>query len=167
MLKENIFNLVYVIVVSVLLLVLPYISNLIPFLLFEKNHYIKLGIKILLFSYLVQLSAVVHELGHAFIGSRPEGITNIPKKYYIPIYGFRHSMDVYTSTNTDIGNNALAGLAGFITQIIYLLVISFIFFKGSAIAISLTSIGFIIYMFIHYYSLDGGDFLTVCKNLKS
>ncbi len=170
MLKENIFNLVFVIVASVLLLVLPYITHIIPFLqnivlLFEKNHYIKLGIKLLLFSYLVQLSAVVHELGHAFIGSKPEGLTNIPKSYYIPIYGFKSSMNIFTYTNTN--NSALAGLAGFIPQIIYLLITSFIFFKGSAISIALTSIGFIIYMFIHYSILDGGDFLTVCNNLKS
>ncbi len=162
MLKENTFNLVYVIVSTVLILLLPYILPLLPFLknivLFLNNHhYFKLLIKVLLFSYLIQLSAVVHELGHAFIDTGGvEGKTHVPKTYLIPFYGYKETPNVFTTGKWK--STRWTGLAGFIPQIMYLLLVSLIFFKLNPLSVAIVSTGFIFYMFTHHISLNGGDF---------
>jgi hypothetical protein len=162
MLKENIFHIVYPIVVTILLLLIPNILPSLPFLkntvlFFYKHSYIKLAIKCLIFIYIVQLSGPIHELGHLFnLGKN--SLVNIPKTYYIPFIGFKHISEVETLSKYNNNNISIySGIAGFVPQILYLLLSAFILFKSS-IAISLVSISFIIYMFIHYITLRGGDF---------
>ncbi len=157
--KENIFPLVYVIVVSVLLVILPYILPLLSFIkknliIFEKKKYIITIIKIIVFIYIVQLSALVHELSHS-ISSGVISKVNIPEKYYIPIIGFGSAMDVYTQYYEKVKNIFATSISGFISQIIYLLIMALIFFKGSSLAIAIISSGFIVYLFVYIILLKG------------
>ncbi len=156
--KENIFPLAYVIVVSVLLGMIPYILPSFSFIknlfIFEKNDYIITIIKIIAFIYIVQLSALVHELSHS-VSSGVISKVNIPKKYYIPIFGFGSAMDVYTEYYEEVKNNFVTSISGFISQIIYLLIMALIFFKGSSLAIAITSSGFIVYLFVYLILLKG------------
>ncbi len=151
MLKENIFPLVYIIIISILLCIFPYVLPS-----FYKYNYIKSIIKILLFIYIVQLSAIVHELAHT-ISSGIKSRINIPKLYYIPFIGFKSSMNVYTQHLEIPKNIFITSISGFITQFIYLLIMTLIFFKANTLSIALTSTGFVIYLFIYIILLRGDN----------
>ncbi len=155
--SRNIPPLIHVIIISTLICLTQYYGPLSNYSF--KNSITKLAVQLVLFGYIVQMSSIVHELGHAFFfGGQSE--IYIPDVFYIPYIGY---MDISGSTSPDndpsLRKNYLRGaMAGFVSQIIYLVVMGLIFFKGSSLAISIILSGMIIYMFSYIVYLKGGDF---------
>ena len=115
---------------------------------------------------LVQTSAVVHELGHAyaFNGVHDHGArTHIPSKYYIPFYGFSQT-GAYTSlpySAASTAKNMIIMQAGFGSQIVYLLLaIAALFSPRFQLPCLVTAVGFLVYMFVypHVAPKGGNDF---------
>jgi hypothetical protein len=145
--SANTLPLVLVIILSILLSVGQFF---IPS--FGKNKYISVIIRIFLFIYIVQLSTIVHELTHAYIGLNGE--VNIPGLFYVPFIGFIKSNDVRTSISNK-SDMFKTSIAGFIAHIIYLILMGLIFFKGNPLAIAIISTGFIMYIFIYLTLMKG------------
>ncbi len=147
--KINIFPLIYVIIMSIVLCLTQYYVP--PFLPSLNNYkYIKIIISILLFLYIVQLSAIVHELAHALTSKN--GKVNIPKLYYIPFIGYIEANNVNTSyeiSKNTPNNEFIVSIAGFFTQFCYLFIMGIIFFKANPLALAIILFGFIVYLFVY------------------
>lgn len=152
---KNVFPLVFVILMSIGIL--------------AWNRYFKsnLVVQLFLFGYIVQLSTIVHELGHVIVASGGDGwfVELIDDATYIPYVGFKnlssYGYDYSYTYNAEADNVFARGMAGFASQIIYLWTMGLLFFKGNSFAISVISSGFIIYMFTYLYlyrKKGGGDF---------
>ena len=145
--SNNTLPLVLVIILSIVLSVGQFF---IPS--FGKNKYLPTIIRVLLFIYIVQLSAIVHELAHAYTALNGE--VQIPGLFYVPFIGFIKSNDVRTSIRNK-SDMFKTSIAGFIAQIIYLILMGLIFFKGNPLAIAVISTGFIMYIFIYLTLMKG------------
>lgn len=155
---KNVFPLVFVILMSI------------GILFWNKYFKTNLVTQLFLFGYIVQLSTIVHELGHAFVGGDGYYANLIDDAVYIPYVGFKnYKMSVgydFSRGGASNPNRFAFGMAGFSSQIIYLWTMGLLFFKGSPLAISIISSGFIIYMFTYLYMYrkrGGGDFGAICS----
>lgn len=123
------------------------------------------GLLFVLCAYLlaVQLSTVVHELGHAFAanGFGDSGArTFISPRYWIPFYGFSQRGQ-HTTYQRKATNQMLLGQAGFAVQFVYLmLVTAAIAAPAILMPCLLTALGFIVFLFVypHIMPPDVNDF---------
>jgi hypothetical protein len=163
----NIFPLIYVILISILICSTQYYG---PFANLSIKPSAKIAVQLVLFGYLVQMSSIVHELGHALVGGG-QSVANIPDKFYIPYIGYHNVLGNMNSSIIVDGDDEYfrASMAGFVSQIIYLVVMGLIFFKGNPLAMSIILSGFLIYMFsyiVYMRDKGGNDFAGMACNYE-
>ena len=151
---DTIFAIIYCIICSILTIGISY----------YKPSRIK---RILLMIIIIQISAIVHELGHF---SQTEQIENedyilINNKFYIPYIGYIWSTKVIT-VSKNIINYFMFGISGFLFQFLYLTITTLLLFNGSTLALSIVLFGFNCYLFIYasiHYNTNTSDFIHWTK----
>jgi hypothetical protein len=124
-------------------------------------------IKIILMIFIIQISAIIHELGHL---SQTKQIDNedyiyIDYKFYIPFIGYVWSSKVITISKNII-NYFMFGISGFLFQFLYLTITTLLLFNGSTLALSIVLFGFNCYLFIYayiQYDTNTSDFMYWTK----
>ena len=117
--------------------------------------------------YIIQLSGVAHELGHAYVSNSLSAAStakiHVPAGFYVPVLGFCQATNVYTimASLTRRADLLWAAQAGFGSQFVYLQTMSGIIFDTQRTKVCLTvAVGFVIYLFVypHVTPEDGNDF---------
>jgi hypothetical protein len=152
--NRSIFAIIYSLLFSIAIVV---VSFFIPRKIM-KSMYIPILIKSIILIFTVQISGIVHELGHF---SQTKQIANqdyvdIDNKYYIPLIGFIWSGKVMTYA-TNIKDNFNFSVMGFLVHFLYLTGMTLLIFKGSMTAVAIVLFGFISYLFIYARLLKGQD----------
>lgn len=120
-------------------------------------------LRALLLLYAVQLSPIVHELGHAISAGRAAKPTvHIPWQRYVPLYGyFFRGMHTRYGAPDAVPDTLLrvSSQMGFAAHIVYVVVMSWMLSKtpwGAGIAMA----GMLVYMFVYPWTVpvDGNDF---------
>ncbi len=114
--------------------------------------------------YVIQISGIIHELGHF---SQTKQIENedyivINNKFYIPYIGYIWS-DTIKIVSTNIIDRLRFGLSGFLFQFLYLTIMTLIVFKGCTLVLSIVLFGFNCYLFIYasmQYNKNTSDFIN-------
>ncbi len=167
--NKNIGAISYSVIFTILIIIISYFVNngikytsVISKMFTNKlmfSSIIAIVIQILLLIFAVQISAIIHELGH-FSQSKQtdQDYVNIGN-FYIPYIGFFWASDV--NTFGSIGTTRFKmGIIGFLLQFIYLTIMTLIIFKGATTPLAIVLFGFISYLFIYasiMYDLTGND----------
>jgi hypothetical protein len=144
--NRSIFAIIYSLLFSITIVV---VSFFIP-LKIMKSTYIPILIKCLILLFVIQISGIVHELGHF---SQTKQIKNqdyvsVDNRFYIPLIGFIWTSNVSTFTE-NVKNNFNLSVMGFLTQFLYLTGMTLLIFKGSMTPVAIMLFGFISYLFIY------------------
>ena len=152
--NRSIFAIVYSVLFSIAIVA---VSFFIPHKIM-KSTYIPILIKSIILIFTVQISGIVHELGHF---SQTEQIENqdyvdIDNKYYIPLIGFIWSGNVKTY-GKNIKDDFNFSIMGFLIHFLYLTGMTLLIFKGSTTAVAIVLFGFISYLFIYARLFKGKE----------
>lgn len=112
------------------------------------------ALKLLLLGYIVQLSGVVHELGHGNMTSIG-GEVAVPNLYYVPYVGFAKATEVHTDMDmaryreSTAGQRLHVGQRGFQAHAVYLVLMAVLLFGANPWIIATVLGGMLVYMNVY------------------